>query len=312
MGEAGELSPQRPGGLDTALKTVMKVSRGWAGLVGFLALASCVKLTHPSGGGLDVEFAVTATTLGVVALLWLPSLLRVWSLAGGKVEAAGVAATSGGLLASPEDLINRLTGIKTTAEKATEKVKGQAPEAAAALRSLDKQVDEMASEYLGGSDTVSESVIRALGRQYEQLRESLPPGDARTVEMTRVVNEARLRAEVDTLNAMQWAPRLITLEDEGRRIVGLAFLQAVPLPGAFPGLLRLVRHSATAFEMFHTLLAIRASGPLLSSSEKEEAARVMLEELEEDPRGVEVASDPGLRGLIREIAADFTSSPKSA
>ncbi|HEY6551648.1 MAG TPA: hypothetical protein VIY71_10665 [Solirubrobacterales bacterium] len=285
----------------------MKVSKGWAVLVGLVALASSLKVSHPAGGGFGIEFAVTVTTLGVIALLWLPSLLRAWSLAGGKLEAAGVAATSQGLLGSPEDLIDRLTGIKTTAEKVTEKVKDQAPEAAAALRSLDQEVDQMATEYLVGVDAVSASAIRALGRQYERLRAVMPPGDIRTIEMTRVVNEARVRAEADPQTAARWGPQLIRSEDQGRRIVGLAFLQAAPVAETFSDLLHLIRNSATAFEMFHTLLALRESAPLLTQSQRDQAAEALLDELEEDPRGVDIAADSALPALIREVAAELTS-----
>jgi hypothetical protein len=309
MADEGELVRRQRGGLDTVLATVMKISTGWAVVVGLVALASCLKLSHPAAGGLGVEFAVTATTLGVVALLWLPSLIRAWALAGGKLEAAGVAATSKGLLGSPEDLIDRLTGIKTTAESVTEKVKDHAPEAAVALRGLDQEVDQMATEYLVGVDTASASAIRTLGRQYERLREMMPPSDVRTVEMTRVVNEARVRAEADSEAAARWGPQLIHSEDQGRRIVGLAFLQASPVVEMFSDLLDLARNSATAFEMFHTLLALRVCVPLLSQPQrqKEQAAEALLNELEEDPRGVDIAADSALPGLIREVAAQLTT-----
>lgn len=306
MADEGELGGQR-GGLDAVLGTVMKVSKGWAVLVGLVAMASCLKLSHPAGGGFGIEFAVTATTLGVIALLWLPSLIRAWSLAGGKLEAAGLAASSEGLLGSPEDLINRLTGIKTTAGSVSEKVKDQAPEVAVALRGLDQEVDQMATEYLVGVDAVSDSAIRALGRHYERLREVMPPSDTRTVEMTRVVNEARVRAEADPETAAKWGEQLVLSEEQGRRIVGLAFLQAAPIAKTFPDLLYLVRNSATAFEMFHALLALRECAPLVSQSQRGQAAEGLLDELEEDPRGVGVAADAGLPSLIKEVAAALAS-----
>jgi hypothetical protein len=307
-GDGGELAEGRREGLDAVLGTVMKVSKGWAALVGLTALASCLRVSHPAGGGFGIEFEVTATTLGVVALLWLPSLIRAWSLAGGRLEAAGLAATSKGLLGSPEDLIDRLTGIKTTTGEVTQKVKEQAPEAAEALRGLDLEVDQIATEYLGGVDAVSASAIQRLGRQYERIREMMPPGDKRTFEMTRVVNEARVRAEADLQAAARWGSQLLRAEDQGRRIVGLAFLQAAPTASAFSDLLELVQTSATAFEMFHTLLALRESAPRLTPSQREQAAEVMLKELEDDPRELDITADSTLPVLIREVAAALTSS----
>jgi len=177
------------------------------------------------------------------------------------------------------------------------------------LRSLDQEVDQMATEYLVGVDTASASAIRTLARRYEQLRETMPPSDVRTIEMTRVVNEARVRAEADPEAAARWGTQLIHAEDQGRRIVGLAFLQVSPVVEMFSDLLDLARSSATAFEMFHTLLALRRCVSLLNQtqSQKEQAAKALLNELEEDPRGVGIAADSALPGLIREVATKLTA-----
>lgn len=282
----------------------MEIPTFWAVIVGVLAFASCLTIGHPASGGLTVEFGISATTVGVVALFWLPPLLRVWSLTGGKLEAAGVAASSKGLLGSPEELIERLTTIRTASEEA----KRQAPEAEEVLRSVDKEVAEIATEYLVGSGAVNDAAITALARHYEQLREDMPPGNPRTVEMTRIVNEARVRGEADPEAASSWGVKLIRSNSEGERIVGLAFLQVAPSVTALSDVLDLIRHSTTAFEMFHALMTLEAMITVLTRTERDRARQVLVDELE-DPRGVGIAADPNLPGLIGEVSARLGAGP---
>lgn len=61
--------------------------------------------------------------------------------------------------------------------------------------------------------------------------------------------------------------------------------------------MRLVEKSATAFEMYHALLAIQEIAPALTSDQRQRAMTV-LEREQGDPRSIGVRNDPGLPYLL--------------
>ncbi len=243
-----------------------------------------------------VDFSVTTTTIGVVALIWLPALLRLLSLTGGRVKAAGVEASASGLLGSTDDFISDLTNIRTVTEEAVM----QTPQADEKLTAVAEQVEQMAAQYLGTIDAVTDESVVRLAESYKKLRSSMEPGTERTVEMTRIVNEARVRAGADPERAKRLGSLLVRSKEQGQRIVGLAFLQEAPAPSSFEDLLTLVRDSATAFEMFHALLALKSLAPDLGRRERSTAAEILRAEAG-DPRGVGVMDDPNLPSLINDV-----------
>jgi hypothetical protein len=284
------------------LSVVMEIPTIWIWAMIALAVLSCIQLDHPAHGGLAVSFSVGTTTVAVVALIWLPALLRLLSLTGGRVKAAGLEASAKGLLGSPEDLIIGLADIRAGAEEA----KRQAPEAAKPLQGVTEQIDQIAA-HLGAEEAITEDAITRLAGRYKDLRASMNPGDERTFEMTRVVNEAQVRAAADPDTAKRLGPSLIRSEDQGERIVGLAFLQEAPANSAFHDVLALVRESATAFEMFHALLALEELAPLLRSRERREAIETLRAE-KEDPRQVGVMNDSNLPSLIDVVIGALENS----
>lgn len=275
------------------LSIVVDIPPVWSVTMAGLALVSCFAVSRPASGGLEIDFAVSGITLGALALIWLPALLRLLALTGGRLKAAGVEASSAGLFGSPEDLIDRLASIRTVTEEAERK----APEASEALRGVEIEVDQIASEYLGQAGAVNGPAIEALARAYEELREKLPPGDHRTNRMTQIVNEARVRAQADPAEAERRIPSLLRSKRSGERIVGLAFTQDAPTTRVYREVMELIRHSATAFEMYHALLALRQIAPRLEPDERARAVDILLAE-RQDPRGIGVDDDPYLPAMV--------------
>lgn len=301
--------PERPTGtaksrkrsttdMEEMLGVVLRLPKPWIVLVLILAVASSVDVEHPASGGWGIDINVDSATVGIVALIWLPALLRLLSLTGGKVKAAGVEASSGGLLGSPEDLIEDLTEIRTGAEEAGRR----APEVNQAMEQVRRQVDEMASDYLSASDAVTMESSLRLADQYEQIRSTMPPGNERTARMTRVVNEARVRAGANRDAARRLAKTQVRSEREGERLVALAMLQEAPTRWAVEDILLRISGSSTAFEMYHALLALREAAAAMSVDEIDRAIAVLTTE-KSDPRGVGVMADANLPQLIEEVLA---------
>lgn len=176
-----------PEGLSTALAPIMAIPRAWVGTMIGLALISCFEVSRASGGGIGVDFVISTVTVGVVALIWLPVLLRVFALGGGRLSALGVEASSAGLR---EIVVQTVAGVKTTVEAAE---RGEA-DTADVVSEVEQQVDQLAIEYLGGTNAIDRHTVMVLARGYERLRATMPRGGERTTRMTRIVNEARVRA----------------------------------------------------------------------------------------------------------------------
>jgi hypothetical protein len=201
-------------------------------------------------------------------------------------------------------MISDLTVIRTGADEVSRHPPGVETERLS--RSIQRQVDEMASEYLSTARAVDEETIKRLAAEYEAVRSRMPSGEGRTIEMTRIVNEARVRASANGDAAARSAGELLNSSREGERIIGLAFVQEVGGSHRLGDILRRVMASASAFEMFHALIALREIEPELELHQSESAVAV-LEKEKTDYRGVGVMNDANLPRLIDDVIARLES-----
>jgi len=293
-----------PGSLEQLLAVVMRLPRLWLAILTAVALLSTLEVNHAAEHGWSVHFEVDAVTLGVMALIWLPALLRLLSLTGGTLKGAGMEVSSEGLMGSPEGLINDLTAIRTEAEQVTKQSPGV--DAERLSRELQRQVDQMASEYLSAARAVDKEAIQRLSAEYEATRSRMPAGDVRTREMTRIVNEARVRASANRDAAARAAGELLRSEHEGERIIGLAFVQEAGGTHRMSDVLQRIENSTSAFEMFHALIALREIEPGLELHQTESAVQILKRE-KTDYRGVGVMQDAYLPSLIDDVIARLES-----
>jgi hypothetical protein len=293
-----------PETLEGLLAVVMQIPPLWMAVITVVALLSSVEIDHASENGWGVHFEISAITLGAVALVWLPALLRLLSLTGGKLKGAGLEVSSEGLMGSPERMISDLTVIRSEAEEVTRR--SPSLETEHMSRGIQHQVDLMASEYLGAARAVSTEAIQRLSAEYEAVRSRMPSGDARTIEMTRIVNEARVRASANRDAAARAAGKLLRSRREGDRIVGLAFVQEAGGAYRLSDVIQRVESSSSAFEMFHALVALREIEPGLELHQAESAAGVLKKE-KTDPRGVGVMQDANLPRLIDDVVRSLES-----
>lgn len=289
--------------LQERVEMVMALPKIWVGAMALLAAISTVALERYASGDWAFSFEIKSTTVGLLILIWLPALVRLLILVGGKFKGAGVEVSSDGVLGTQQEMVRDLTMLRTGADEAKLQSSEQLK---ATLRELAAQVDGMASQYLGGASAITETEVARLAREYEAIRNQMDPGDPRTVEMTRIVNEARVRAAAEPSLAQGMIEELLASKDEGRRLVGLALLQEVPSATHYSRVLDLITGSCSAFEMFHALVALDEIAPRLSRRQAVEA-RAVLEREKEDPRGVGVNADANLPHLIDEVMADLAT-----
>ena len=284
-----------PEKLEDLLRTILRIPWYWAVGMAAVAVASCLKVTRAPGG--DVEVTVEVGTIAIVALalIWLPAVIRLFSTTGGSMKGAGFEAATPGL-------VGPLTAIRT----AVDQLKLADADPRSVAQAIEIEVGQIAAEYVP-ADQFSEAALEALARSYEQARTALAPGGARTLEMTRIVNEARVRARAAPDAARSHVLRLLGSSAPGDRIMGLALAQEVPTRDALPRILDLVSNSATAFEMYHALLALERLAPSLQETDRQKAIAVV-EEAKADPRGVGTMSDRELPGLIVEAIEALKTS----
>lgn len=135
-------------------------------------------------------------------------------------------------------------------------------------------------------------------RTYEWVRAELPSGAERTVELDKVVTEARhiardARLRTDELRALLVAPR------QGDRVVGLAAVQATADQHVAADVLSIAVNPRTPFEGYHALLGLEALAQGMAPAQAAttiEALRMLL-------RVDAVGRDTARRQLIDRILA---------
>ena len=274
----------------------------WVVVMTFVAVASAIDTTFPESGGTSWHFAVGAISLIAIALIWLPTAIRLLSLVGGSVKAGGVEASAIGILQSPDKLIEDLANLRTS----TEQLGQEMPKAGEKVQTIGAEVNQIATRYLPSERTLPDEVLDDLAREYERIRRDIPPGRSRTNAMNKLVNEVRIRAAASPVSARQQAPALLRSSREGDRIVGLALAQGSPAAELCDDLLRIFSTSASAFEQYHSLLALSEIAPILGAEDRARAISI-LEREKSDPRGVGLMKDPYIPSWIDNVLSKLIS-----
>ena len=209
--------------VDLVLRHVIRHSWRWTALAIAAATLSAFKLSFKSGN-VEVAVEITAITVALIALIWLPALINVIAIAGGGVKTPAGEVAAGGLL----DLLRSL-------EPAAQR--GALPAVIAALDTGatrgDPRVARLREQLQGDlaglpvTSTDARAKLDFLAREYENVRATMPGGPDRTFKMTQVVSEAKGLANAAGVDLDSLVERFDNARD-GERIVALAIAQAKP------------------------------------------------------------------------------------
>jgi hypothetical protein len=277
------------------LSSVTTLPRWWIVLMCLVAIVAALDVTI-ADKGLQWHVSVGAVSLIAIGLIWLPTALRFLFMVGFSFRAAGVEATAGGLLSSPDDLIRDLANMKTTAEQ----VEQGATDPKSAGQVIDQAIDRMATRYVPADSALSEDILTRKARDYEEIRRTMPRGDDRTRAMNGLVNDVRIRAAAAPATARRYTAAFLPSAREGDRIVGLALVEGCPSADVFSDVLRIFTTAASAFEQYHSLRALEEIAPVLSPEQRSEAAD-SLEREKSDPRHVGVMMDRYIPSWIERV-----------
>jgi hypothetical protein len=283
--------------LREVLKLVTIVPTWWAILLGLGALLSAFNVKRETGGHWTVELAMSTTTLVLLALIWLPALVRVIALSGGGFKTPAGEASTAGLLEILQSLDSEqkreaLPAVIAAVEQAETQVPhGQRGTAAGVRRQLEQELQRVEP---AGPALAS---LRDIAASYEQLRRSMGSGGDRTLRMSRLVVQARAAASKGSISADELAQ--LFAEGDGGRVIALAAWQVRPDLAGFDQTIDAVASSHSAFEQYHGLLVAQAIAPSLASDQRA-TLRATLERQLRDP-SVGLNADTSRRDLAEGI-----------
>jgi hypothetical protein len=279
----------------------------WIAGIGIAALASVIRLSH-GPAGTTIEFRATSVTAVIVALLWLPTLLRVIALTGGKLKTAGGEASTPGFFEAFRHLSSDTQEESLSAAAAVidqVEVEGP-PEQRSRAREAREGLEEAIGEIPRRRPEVTRR-LREIARSYEQIRMTSPPGAARTREMTELVSRARGVASSGTPASSP--ERWFREETDGARIVALAAIQALRTPTDLPIVVAVIAEPRSAFEQFHALRAAEELLPFATREQKDllrSAIESQLAEREGDGRWITPA-DPSRWAYAQHLLSSLGS-----
>jgi hypothetical protein len=244
------------------MQEAMQLHRVWSICAVIAAVLSAVDVTvKPSG--IEVAFRVDVVTATLVALVWLPSLLKIIAWTGGTFKTPAGEASSGGLFAMlsalpPDARTDALSTVAASLADVERRSTGaHQAEAARALTSVRKEIVSAVEQ----SRQPAADRFAELARQYDVIRDKMDSGPTRTRQMSALVEQAQAAAQADIPAALAFLTGQVAQFDQlkgGWRVVTLAVLRALPIAEGVPALNDALLRAESPFEQYQALRACEA------------------------------------------------------
>jgi hypothetical protein len=264
--------------IEKLMSTLLVMPRAWLLSVSGAILLSLFEGTRTADGAFVVSFHFTAITAGLIALIWLPSLLKIIALNGGGLKTPLGEATAGGMTEILR-IVNTSAQAIAALDVAERVTSGPDQKIMRNMREeLERQVATLPIDI-----RQARQEIMSYARDYEDLRRTLPPGGDRTFRMETVWAKARALAHQARYTPSE-IRSLFEEGSEGERLVSLALLEAVPDAANFDLVLEAISKSRSGFEQYRALLAAEAMLPLLNATQKQQLKQALLSQRNGKPR----------------------------
>jgi hypothetical protein len=287
--------------VQAVVREAMRVSPWWTALMLIAALISAFHVNVTTRGDFSGSFAPSTLSGVLVALVWLPALLRVIALAGGGVKTPAGEATTGGLLSligglSAErkrealpPLLAALSDPQVLADP------GRRSAAEPVRRNLELQFASAALPTTGIRERLA-----AYAARYEQIRSTDEPSDERTYRMTTLMAEARAIAQAAPLPFVD-VRHMLENGTDGERVIALGLAQDRPDPRLLDLIVGVIGDSRSAFEQYQALGAALELVPMLLLDTSAQAAlkKALKSAVQNQRNGIE--EDSSRLALVRAI-----------
>jgi hypothetical protein len=288
---------------------VMQVSTPWASTMIVAAVISTLHIDVSPDHKVSGSVGVTSLTALLLALVWLPPLLRILGIAGGGVKTPAGEATTPGLAhvfewfdaeVKRETIPAVLAGLNSP-NVVTD------PERRSDTRALRRDLEFQLAAVTPHAGGVREA-LDSYAREYESLRTRMPTGRERTLRMTSLTAEARAIARTAPLATVDLRNMLETGSD-GERVIALAVAQDHPSARLFDLICGAILRSRSAFEQYQALGAALEVLLLLDTDQRHRLAAVIESALSDSER--DIRDDASRRQLAEALLAELGSAPHS-
>jgi len=269
--KSAELKAISKGNVEWVLTTVFNLPKFWLIASTIFIILSMFNVSWTPPKEASATFQVTGTTAIFLALLWLPSLLRVFALAGGGIKTpAGEINTGKGmselLALLKQDTLGILISETATAEERA------APGEKAKAGEFRQQLETAYISRIPVGQRNNE--LTQLVEQYKQIRASMPYGGERTFQMESLVG--RMRAIISQTKLLpNEVDAYLHSDDIGERLLGLACVQLNGDGQHFEQVAQIIDNPKSAFEQYQALRAVLETISRLNKSQRQTLSEIL-------------------------------------
>jgi hypothetical protein len=259
---------QHAGWSDESVERMLRTLSGprwWVGILLIAAFLSLFKLGSSGEGKFFIEFGFSTITAVLIALIWLPGLLRAIALMGFTVKTEGTEVSTPGLLALVPKMVAALDAAESRLPEGDQ------------LRQIVQETRQEGEIVLASSAPSSEQSreqLAYLAQNYENIRRIMEVGPKRTSEMMTIAAQVWALAERANFSPSELRD-LFMNGKEGNRIVALQLLREIPHPACFDIILQAISDPRSAFEQSAALRAAERMLSSLNGEQKRQLAAVI-------------------------------------
>lgn len=260
---------------------ILPIPRWWLVGIVIVFLFSSFEIKRTDTGLFAGSFRISGIGIALLALVWLPVVLKLIGLTGIGLKTSGVEASTGGLLEllkalDPNAQRETLPPVIAALEVAeAENLTAAKPEAQELRRELQNQLASL--PVLPKDVAQARAELEKYAREYEQLRRDMGSGSARTIRMTALVSRM-----VALANQCQFKPEelkeLFDKGNEGDRIAAIAMAYASADARNFYVVAKGISPARSAFEQFQALRAAGEMLPFLNAEQRRQLKQLLLHE----------------------------------
>ncbi len=255
--------------VDWLLKKIVHIPKNWLIITSIFILLSTIQIN--GGEKLIFKFEVTNTTAVFLALIWLPSVLKIFALTGGAVKTPAGEITGSSMLPMLQSLTGDTLGFLIEQTKLAEDV--APPQQQLEMRQIRHQWQKVYAARVPFSELMQQ--MERLSQRYKELRNSMPSGAKRTFEMESIAGRMRALAPDANFSESE-VNNLLKSSDQGKRLLGLSVIEWSGDPNYFYQVLQIINNSETAFEQTCALRAVVKMVSKLNPQQKKDLASALI------------------------------------
>lgn len=280
--------------IDWLIKKILHLPQYWIVLGIFFIVVSLFEISWIPGDNISFSLKISNSSIILFALMWFPSVIKVFALVGAAFETPlGEVGTDGlgpllGILES--DTLGILIEQTNIAE-------------AKALSSEEKQDRNQLAEVIKQEYAARipykevHEEMNALAFEYGQLRQDMPKGSERTLRMESLAGRILALAPRSEISREQMT-KFLQSEDEGKRLLGLTIIQWSGDSYHFDDVVATIAYSKSGFEQRNALQAVATMLAKLTQGQINKLLRVIDTQCDYDPERRQWIKENSNRGIL--------------